>query len=94
MKKVTTITMLAFLLGMAGCNQVLDTEIGYTPPGAIVEATIRMPDGKLEKVKVKRWRQWKGTDAIAIETEDSKEYLTSVNNVVMICEHPEQKESK
>ena len=63
----------------------------YAPSGTVVEAIVRMPDGSIEKVKAIRWRLRK--TSIAIETED-KEIMTSMDNVVMICEHPKREESK
>ena len=96
MRKTISITILTALLGVGGCNpdtyrhlKVLDGEIAYAPEGAVVEAIIKMPDGSIEKVKVIRWRQCK--TSIAIETED-KEFLTGMNNVVMICEHAGRRE--
>lgn len=89
MKKAVVIAIAA-LLGVGGCNpdrKVLDGEIVYAPEGAIVEAIIKMPDGSIKKVNVKRWRQYK--NSIAIETDD-KEFMTSMDNVVMICEHPKK----
>lgn len=89
MRKTISIAMLA-LLGLAGCN--LDGVIAYAPEGGtVVEAIIKMPDGSIKRVEAKRWRMW-GT-SIAIDTGD-KEFMTSMNNVVMICEHPKKEESK
>ena len=91
MKMWMAIAMLTALLGVGGCNpdiKVLDGEIVYAPEGAVVEAIIKMPDGSIKRVNVKRWRQYK--NSIAIETDD-KEFMTSMDNVVMICEHPPQK---
>ena len=90
MRNTIAIAMLAALLGVGGCNpdiKVLDGEIVYAPEGAIVEAIIKMPDGSIKKVNAKRWRQYK--NSIAIETDD-KEFMTSMDNVVMICEHPKK----
>ena len=94
MRNTIAITMLVALLGVGGCNpdiKVLDGEIVYAPEGAVVEAIIKMPDGSIKKVNAKRWRQYK--NSIAIETDD-KEFMTSMDNVVMICEHLKQEESK
>lgn len=98
MRNTIAIAMLAALLGVGGCDpdtyrrlKVMDGEIVYAPEGAVVEAIIKMPDGSIKKVNVKRWRQYK--TSIAIETDD-KEFMTGMNNVVMICEHPKQEESK
>lgn len=63
-------------------------EIVEAPKGTIVIAMIKMPDGSIERVEAKRWRQYRMS--IAIETED-KEFLTDMNNVVMICEHTKKK---
>jgi ribosomal protein S4E len=90
MRNTIAIAMLTALLGVDGCNpdiKVLDGEIVYAPEGAIVEAIIKMPDGSIKKVNAKRWRQYK--NSIAIETDD-KEFMTSMDNVVMICEHPKK----
>ena len=90
MRNTIAIAMLTALLGVGGCNpdiKVLDGEIVYAPEGAIVEAIIKMPDGSIKKVNAKRWRQYK--NSIAIETDD-KEFMTSMDNVVMICEHPKK----
>ena len=98
MRNTIAITMLVALLGVGGCNpdtyrrlKVMDGEIVYAPEGAIVEAFIKMPDGSIKKVNAKRWRQYK--TSIAIESDD-KEFMTGLNNVVMICEHMKQEESK
>ena len=95
MRNRIAIAMLSALLGVGGCNpdtyrnlKVLDGEIVYAPEGAVVEAIIKMPDGSIKKVNAKRWRQYK--NSIAIETDD-KEFMTSMDNVVMICEHPPKK---
>lgn len=91
MRNTIAIAMLAALLGVGGCNpdiKVLDGEIVYAPEGAIVEAIIKMPDGSIKRVEAKRWRFWEAS--IAIETED-KDFLTGMNNVVMIWEHPKKK---
>ena len=89
MRNTIAITMIVALLGVGGCNpdtyrrqKVIDGEIVYAPEGAVVEAIIKMPDGSIKRVEAKRWRLWK--TSIAIETED-KEFLTGMNNVVMIC---------
>ena len=90
MRNTIAIAMLTALLGVGGCNpdiKVLDGEIVYAPDGAVVEAIIKMPDGSIKKVNAKRWRQYK--NSIAIETDD-KEFMTSMDNVVMICEHPKK----
>ena len=94
MKMWMAIAMLTALLGVGGCNpdtyrrlKVMDGEIVYAPEGAVVEAIIKMPDGSIKKVNVKRWRQYK--NSIAIETDD-KEFMTSIDNVVMTCEHPKK----
>ena len=94
MKMWMAIAMLTALLGVGGCNpdtyrrlKVMDGEIVYAPEGAVVEALIKMPDGSIKKVNVKRWRQYK--NSIAIETDD-KEFMTSIDNVVMTCEHPKK----
>ena len=90
MRKTIAIAMLTALLGVGGCNPDTyrkDGETMYAPDGVVVEAIIKMPDGSIKKVNAKRWRQYK--NSIAIETED-KEFLTGMNNVVMICEHPKK----
>ena len=90
MRNTIAIAMLTALLGVGGCNpdiKVLDGEIVYAPDGEVVEAIIKMPDGSIKKVNAKRWRQYK--NSIAIETDD-KEFMTSMDNVVMICEHPKK----
>ena len=88
MRNTIAIAMLTALLGVGGCNhKVLDGEIVYAPEGAVVEAIIKMPDGSIKKVNAKRWRQYK--NSIAIETDD-KEFMTSIDNVVMTCEHPKK----
>ena len=86
-----------FLLWIVGCAptqpklELVDGEIVEAPKGSIVFATIKMPDGSIERVEAKRWRLWK--TSIAIMTED-KEFLTGMNNVVMICEHTKKEVSK
>ena len=90
MRNTIAITMLVALLGVGGCNPDTyrkDGEIMYAPDGVVVEAIIKMPDGSIKKVNAKRWRQYK--NSIAIETDD-KEFMTSMDNVVMICEHPKK----
>ena len=92
MKKWMAITTLT-LLGIVGCNYDIyrrqEMKDEYAPSGTVVEAIIKMPDGSIEKVKAIRWRLRK--TSIAIETED-KEFLTGMNNVVMICEHPKKED--
>ena len=95
MKKAVVIAIAASL-GFGGCNPdtyrrltTMDGEIVYAPEGAVVEAIIKMPDGSIKKVNAIRWRQWK--TSIAIETDDNREFMTGMNNVVMICEHPPKK---
>ena len=83
------------LLCIVGCTRPQPKlgwgEIGEAPKGTIVIAMIKMPDGSIERVEAKRWRPYRM--AIAIETED-KEFLTGMNNVVMISEHTKKEMSK
>lgn len=96
MKKVIAIAAMSLLLAGCDCDkyrkhQLIDGGTIEAPEGAIVKALIKMPDGSLEKVNAKRWRQY--NTSISIDTDD-REFLTGVNNVVMIFNKPQKKESK
>lgn len=88
MSKFLVVTLFS-LLWIVGCS--LTQPICEVSKGTIVIAMIKMPDGSIERGEVKRWKQY--NTSIAIETED-KEFLTGINNVVMICEHTKKEVSK
>ena len=94
MSKFLVVTLFS-LLWIVGCTpdkpKLVDGEIVKAPKGTIVIAMIKMPDGSIERVEAKRWRQYK--TSIAIVTED-KEFLTGVNNVVLFCDHSKKEVSK
>ena len=97
MKKVIAIAAMS-LLFLAGCDcdeyrkhKLIDGGTIEAPEGAIVKALIKMPDGSLEKVNAKRWRQY--NTSISIDTDD-REFLTGMNNVVMIFYKTQKKDGK
>ena len=94
MKKAVVIAIAASL-GFAGCDENImekaNGETMYAPDEGHVEAIIKMPDGKIERFQVKKWRQ--RHSAIAIDT-GTKEFYTGFENVVMIFDKPNKEESK
>lgn len=94
MKKAVVIAIAASL-GFAGCEPRImgkaNGETMYAPEEGHVEAIIKMPDGRIERVQVKKWRQ--RYSAIAIDT-GIKEFYTGFENVVMILDKPKNEENK
>lgn len=69
-----------FAAMLCGCNyQMVDMTATYD------YAIISMPDGTVEKVEVKRWKDYEG-EQLQIEAEDGTIYLTNSFNCLLVKE--------
>ena len=47
-------------------------------------AMIRMPDGEVLEVKVRKWNDYENSDQIQVISEDGKTYLVHSANIILI----------
>ena len=80
MKKILIVLVVVFLC--SGCSykgyDFIDTNYHFD------RAIIKMPDGSIEEIKIKKWADSDDGEQLTITSEDGKKYLVSSVNCILI----------
>ena len=83
MKTIRTIIAMAAIIMTAtvftSCNQgIVDLHLEFE------RAIIKLPNGEVLDVKVKKWYDYENSDQIQVETKDGEVYLVHSANIALI----------
>ena len=80
-KAFLAVVIIVSLTTLTACNvDMVDTNYSFDT------AYIQMGDGTVNKVSVKKWRDYENSDTVQVIADDGTVYLTHYANVVLVKE--------